>query len=150
MYRVEDEFYNNLTKQLVFHEGLRLKPYKCTSGKLTIGVGRNLEDRGITTEEAMMLLRNDIEEVVSHLSKKLIWRDLSEVRQRVLADMAFQLGLEGLMKFKETLNAIHSAEYQKAAEKMRQSRWYAQTPKRAARLAKMMATDQDAPELGLA
>jgi len=60
-------FQKKLTDQLIKHEGLRLKPYHCPAGKLTIGVGRNLEDKGITEEEAVMLLENDIQECLKDL-----------------------------------------------------------------------------------
>ena len=54
------ETVKRLKDMLIRHEGLKLKPYLCTAGKLTIGVGRNIQDRGITYQEAMMLLENDI------------------------------------------------------------------------------------------
>ena len=63
----EKQFYEKLTAQLTKHEGLRLKPYHCPAGKLTIGIGRNLEDKGITEKEAVMLLENDIHECIEDL-----------------------------------------------------------------------------------
>ena len=72
------------------HEGLRLRPYKCTAGKLTIGYGRNLEDRGITALEAEYLLEGDLAQVLGDLHFALsYWDELSEVRQVVLIDMSF-------------------------------------------------------------
>ena len=79
---------------LITHEGLRLKPYRCAAGKLTIGVGRNLEDVGITEEEALYLLKNDIRRVINELKDVLpFWNELSKTRQEALIDMCFNLGL---------------------------------------------------------
>lgn len=79
-----------LLKQiLIQHEGLRLFPYKCTAGKLTIGVGRNLETRGITHDEAIYLLENDIDEVLNACTNLPYWHELDEVRQCVVADMVW-------------------------------------------------------------
>ena len=128
-------------KQLQMHEGLRLKPYRCTAGKLTIGYGRNLEDRGLTVAEAEHLLQQD---VISHkysLQCKLPWfKNLSYPRQWVLIDMCHQLGISGLLKFKNTLEYIKNGEYDKAADEMLDSEWYSQTPKRAKRLSDQMRT----------
>jgi lysozyme len=82
-----------LEDQLIDHEGLELKPYQCTADKLTIGVGRNIEDRGITEDEARYLLKNDIKIVEDELlEKKPVVAGLDAVRQRVLVDMGFNLG----------------------------------------------------------
>ena len=56
-----------MIRQLALHEGLRLKPYKCTSGALTIGYGRNLDARGITEAEAEMMLSHDIDDFQDRL-----------------------------------------------------------------------------------
>jgi lysozyme len=89
-----------LKNQLILHEGLKLEPYECTAGKLTIGVGRNIEDIGITEDEARYLLDNDILRVCDELDRNLSWwRDLSDVRQRVLVDMVFNLGISRFMQF---------------------------------------------------
>jgi len=69
------------------------------------------------------------------------------VRQRVLLDMAFNLGISGLLKFKRTLKAIRAKQYEKAAEMMLDSRWATQVGQRAKRLSKMMATGHIPPEL---
>jgi lysozyme len=137
-----------MIRQLRLHEGERLKPYRCTAGKLTIGVGRNLEDRGITAEESAMLLANDIAAVERELQRALPWvTKLDEVRQRVLLDMAFNLGIVGLLNFKRTLAAVQAGQYQQAATMMLDSRWAGQVGKRAERLSRMMATGKDPREL---
>jgi lysozyme len=137
-----------LVRQIELHEGLRLKPYRCTAGKLTIGVGRNLEDRGITLSEARMLLANDLADVRNGLLNALPWvAKLDDVRQRVLIDMAFNLGLKGLLEFKRTLAAVQAGQYQQAATMMLQSRWAKQVGQRAERLSRMMVTGADPREL---
>lgn len=134
-----------IEEQLILHEGLRLKPYRDTVGKLTIGVGRNLTDKGISPTEAYELLQNDIAEVKAALVAHLPWvRALSDVRYRVLADMAFNLGIAGLLKFKATLTAVEAGDYHKAAEQMMRSKWAGQVGKRAQRLAQMMREDREA------
>ena len=119
-----------LRRQIRLHEGERLKVYKCTGGKLTIGVGRNLEDR-ITVEESNMLLDNDLAAFQVELLRKLPWvSDLDDVRQRVLIDMAFNLGMSGLLTFKNTLAAIKSGDYERGARGMLESKWATQVGKR--------------------
>ena len=137
-----------LIRQIRLHEGERLKPYRCTAGKLTIGVGRNLDDRGITSEESAMLLDNDIRLLEVELFRALPWASaLDDVRQRVLLDMAFNLGLPGLLQFKRTLEAIRTGQYQQAATMMLDSLWARQVGQRAERLARMMATGATPREL---
>lgn len=137
-----------MTRQLRLHEGERLKPYRCTAGKLTIGVGRNLEDRGITAQESAMLLANDIAREERALFEALPWvSGLDEVRQRVLLDMAFNMGLGDLLQFKLTLGAIQSGQYERASKMMLDSRWAKQVGTRAERLSRMMATGKDPREL---
>lgn len=133
-----------LIDQITLHEGLRLKPYRCTAGKLTIGIGRNLDDVGISKDEADMLLKNDIEKVIGQLSNSLPWyKNLNKIRQRVLIDMAFNLGIAGLLKFKNTLGHIQAGRWPEAAKGMLASRWAKQVGRRAERLATMMQTGLD-------
>jgi lysozyme len=130
---------SKLVEQLIDHEGERLFPYSDTVGKLTIGVGRNLTDVGISKEESRLLLYNDIEKVVDGLDAALPWWDsLSEARQRVLADMAFNLGLKGLLGFKNTLALIQAGDYDEAADNMLLSKWATQVGRRAQTLAGLM------------
>ena len=133
-----------LLAELRRDEGLRLKPYRCTAGKLTIGVGRNLDDVGISEAEADLLLRNDVARSMADLDEAIPWwRSLTEARQRVLVNMAFNLGATGLLGFRNTLAAIESGNYVKAANGMLQSLWASQVGERAVRLARMMVTGAD-------
>lgn len=128
-----------LKTMLLEEEGFREFPYRCTSGKLTIGIGRNLEDRGISRNEAMYLLTEDIEYIKSKLKEKLsFFADLNPIRQIVLMDMAFNLGINGLLAFKNTLNLISDGKYTQAAEHMLDSKWATQVGRRAIRLSNMM------------
>lgn len=130
--------------QLRLHEGERLKPYRCTAGKLTIGVGRNLDDRGITSDESAYLLNNDIDSHWIELLEHLPWVEtLDEVRQRVMLDMAFNLGISGLLTFRRTLGHIKAGDYALASSAMLNSLWAKQVGQRAKRLAAMMKTGKD-------
>lgn len=150
-----------LERQLLEHEGLRLSVYRCTAGKLTIAVGRNLDDVGLSDDEcralgvtpadyprlrlteaqALLLLRNDILRCQVDLDRNIPWwRALDAVRRRVLIDMAFNLGVAGLLKFKNTLAAVKAGNYEAAAQGMLASLWAKQVKGRATRLAQMMRT----------
>jgi len=133
-----------LKSELIRDEGLRLKPYKDTVGKLTIGVGRNIDDMGITHDEAMFLLGNDISFVEADLDAKLPWwRNLDEVRQRVLANMVFNLGITRFLRFKNTIALIEVKRYKAASEEMLKSVWAEQVGIRAKRLAQMMCDGKE-------
>lgn len=128
---------------LYLHEGERLKPYHCTAGKLTIGVGRNLDDVGITHEESMYLLSNDIRRVELEIVRAFTWTtDLDAVRCTVLVDMCFNLGLQRLKGFKKFLAAMQAHNWKVAAAEMMDSRWAHQVGRRATRLRDMVLTGQ--------
>ncbi len=120
-------------------EGLRLKPYRDTGGRLTLGVGRNLDDVGITAEEADYLLENDVGRALAGLDRALPWwRGLSARRQRALVNMAFNLGLPRLLGFSAMLAALRAGDYPAAAREALDSRWAGQVGARAARVAAML------------
>lgn len=127
-----------LKKELIRDEGQKLTPYHCSAGKLSIGVGRNLDDVGISADEAAYLLGNDISRVLAELDKTLPWwRDLSEARQRALANMAFNLGLSRLLGFKKMLAALQAGHYDEAARQALDSKWSAQVGQRAVLIAEL-------------
>ena len=133
-----------LIEQLRLHEGVEHKPYVDTVGKTTIGVGRNLDDVGLTDDEIDYLLDNDIHTVMSELDIWWGgWRELDEVRQRVLADMMFNMGRPTLNKFENFRAALVDGNYEQASVEMLDSRWAEQVGQRAQRLAGMMATGED-------
>ncbi|WP_211826833.1 glycoside hydrolase family protein [Kistimonas asteriae] len=128
-----------LVDTLIRHEGLRRFPYRDSVGKLTIGIGRNLDDMGLTEEEARCLLANDIRRVKDELNRCFPWiADLDRVRQEVLINMAFNLGLPRLCTFRNMLTALRDGDYLRAADEMLDSRWAEQVEGRAHELAEMM------------
>lgn len=130
----------DMKSELRRDEAVRLKPYRDTVGKLTIGVGRNLDDVGITADEADYLLGNDIGRAVVDLDRAVPWwRGMSDARQRALVNMAFNLGLPRLMGFKAMLAALQAGDYPGAAREAIDSRWARQVGARAQRIAMMFA-----------
>lgn len=126
-------------EQLKLDEGKCLTLYQCSANKMTIGYGRNIEDNGITEEEADYLLMNDIKRVQKELRANFEWFGLiGTARQGALINMCFNLGLTRLMGFKKMLAAIEQEDYQEAAEQMLDSKWARQVGARADRLAKIM------------
>lgn len=163
-----------LVTRLIGDEALRLQVYRCTVGKLTCGVGRNLDDvgirpaerqalgltvdgivkNGLTKPQALALLDSDIAAVEADLDRALPWwRSLSDVRQRVLLNMCFNLGIgraaspgrkaRGLLAFVNTLTFMRTGNFVAAAKGMRASLWADQVGARAERLARMMETGKD-------
>ena len=150
----------NFIEKLIAHEGLELQVYKDTLGIDTIGIGRNLEDRGITKEElddldiptidhiyeygiteadAVYLATNDVQIVEEELVRAHPCVDsLDAVRQLIVIDMAFNMGVPRLNKFKNMWAAIHDEDYPTAAKEMLDSRWARQVKGRATKLANAM------------
>ncbi len=132
-----------LKKRLMTEEAVRLKPYVDSVGKLTIGVGRNLTDKGLRMSEVEFMLQNDVEEVIQELHTHLPWTDqLDDARASVLLDMAFNMGIDGLLTFKNTLAAMQRGDYAAAAEGMRHSKWAEQVGNRDVYLIKVMETGE--------
>ena len=135
-----------LRRQLVRDEGVRLKPYLDTIAHITIGVGRNLSANGITHEEAQLMLEHDIDQCEKQMRFLLPWAEkLDPVRYRVLMNMGFNLGIEGLLAFKNMLACLKVGEYTSAALNMLDSRWAEQVGARATRLAEAMRTGVELP-----
>lgn len=133
----------DIKELLTLHEGLELKAYKCTAGKITIGVGRNVEELGITHDEAMYLLSNDIKRVVDELLANVdCYNDLSDVRKSVLIDMCFNLGISRFLQFRNFLAAVERSDWVDAAREMLDSRWAGQVGSRAIRLSTMMINNE--------
>jgi lysozyme len=135
-----------LTKQLRRDEGEVLHAYQDHLGYWTLGVGRLIDKRkggGITSEEAAYLLSNDIDRKQAELVKRIPWvSTLDEVRFAALLNMAFQMGVDGLLKFKNTLGMIRDGDYEGAADGMLSSLWAQQTPERAKRISEQMRTGE--------
>ena len=138
---------NRFIKQMRFHEGVRNKVYKDHLGIETVGVGRNLVDRGLSDEEVDYLLGNDITIVENELDNGLSWwRDLDEVRQRALADLAFNMGLPRLHGFVKMLDALQRRDYHAAADELLDSKYAKQVGERSNRVAEMIRTGADSTD----
>jgi len=138
---------NRFIKQMRFHEGVKNKVYKDHLGIETIGVGRNLVDRGLSDEEVDYLLGNDITIVENELDNGLSWwRDLDEVRQRALADLAFNMGLPRLHGFVKMLDGLQRRDYHAAADELLDSKYAKQVGARSERVANMIRTGEDSAE----
>lgn len=124
------------------HEGCVLSAYPDHLGFLTIGVGRLIDKRkggGISQEEADYLLNNDVQRVVKDVQSRIPWvARLSDARQRVLYEMAFQLGINGLLAFQKTLQAVKDGDWRGAKAGMLDSKWAQQTAARAIELSDQM------------
>lgn len=165
-----------LLKQLILNEGLKLQPYKCTAGKWTVGVGRNYQENKFSTREcvilfgvqsitveaatelmkktpltkqkAMLLLENDILKVVNQLSTRSEWKAVQgdSVRERVLIDLVFNMGLTTWNTFKNTIKFIAAKDFEQAADNLIKSKWYKQVGNRGPRIVTMLRTGKDAKE----
>lgn len=145
-----------LVEQLKLHEGYRKEPYYDTEGILTWGIGRNLEANPLTDDEILHMLYHGRESAAEYCLTKDVqsaiqdcktlysfYDKLSEVRKRVLIDMAFNLGRNRLRQFVKMASALESRNYTKAAEEMLNSRWAYQVGRRATRLSEMMKTNEN-------
>ena len=135
-----------LIDQLVKHEGLRLRPYVDTVGKMTVGVGRNLTDKGISSREAFDLLDHDLDECEADLTGAFPWFiTLDGVRQIAITDLRFNLGPTRFRLFRELIGAMAAGDFVMAAEQLIRSKWATQVqPDRRDRLYRQLATGDDA------
>lgn len=135
----ETEEYKEFLIRLEKHEGLRLKCYRCTAGKLSIGIGRNLDDVGITEEEARFLLANDVASAEKELIRACPWVcGIDRRRYYVLVEMVFNLGIARFKQFKNMLAACEKGDFEKAANEALNSAWHKQVGKRAEVLAQVL------------
>lgn len=129
----------SLRDRIIRHEGIKLQPYKDNQGYLTIGVGRCIELRGISEDEAFYMLNNDILNSKREVNENMPWvLGLDEARLNVLYEMCFQLGFNRLSLFKKMLNAMREGDFNRAADEMLNSAWHGQDPKRCEELAKII------------
>lgn len=135
------EFVKALKRVITEDEGSRLFPYVDTTGHITIGIGRNLTDRGISSAEESILFENDIEYHTNTLPSKIaFYNDLDDVRKIVLVNMSFNLGINGLLNFAKMLEALKNKDWDRAATEILNSKAYRQAPNRYKRLSEMMRT----------
>lgn len=132
----------NLVDQLKRDEGVRLKPYRDTVGKFTIGTGRNLDDVGISEAEADSLLANDIDRIRKQLAPYQWYSLLDPVRQGAIENMAFNIGVGDLLHFPHLIAALASQDWPAAAREMADSLWAKQVGDRALRLEHQILTGE--------
>lgn len=135
---------NDSYSQLKRDEGEVLHAYQDHLGFWTIGIGILIDKRkggGLRPEESQFIFRNRLKLLDAELSDRLPWiARLDPARRGVLINMAFQMGVAGLLGFKNTLAMVESGRYRDAAKGMLQSKWATQTPARANRLSRQMET----------
>lgn len=121
------------------------KAYRCTAGKLTIGIGHNLDDKGLSDAAIDFIFEEDLRDAMRDLSVFIPWWSsvLNEVRQRVLVNMVFNMGISRVLMFKLALSHMRNGEWARAAAEMRNSDWFKQVGARAERLATMMETGME-------
>lgn len=134
---------SKLIETLKRHEGVKDTLYKCTADKWTIGVGRNLEDVGLSEDEIDYLLQNDIERTKNLIERYMPWySDLDEVRQEALINFVFNVGIGTAMKFKNAMAALEAHDYDTAAIEMLDSNWAKQVGNRAIEVTEMIKTGE--------
>lgn len=133
-----------LEAELRRDEGFRGRPYPCPAGFQTIGYGRNLDANPLSEDEGAYLLRNDIRRAAMGIAMRLpgLLEQVGDVRARVLLNMAVNLGVGGLLKFRRMLVALEQGDYGRAADEMLDSVWARQVGRRADRLADAMRTGE--------
>lgn len=144
-----------IKKRLEFHEGFRSKPYYCSEGKKTIGIGRNLDAKpfteaerliiknpeNITKQEALFLLENDIIETIDLLGNMVrCFLKLDDERKYALIDMGFQMGVPAVCQFKKMLAAMEAGDFEKASKECLNSKYAKQTPIRTERISRLIKT----------
>jgi lysozyme len=124
---------NKLQQALIRHEGMRLKPYEdVLTEDITIGVGRNLDSLGLSEDEVLYLLNNDIERCDKELLHNFKWYpELCRARQDAMINLCFNLGITRLLKFKKSLAYMAAGDYERAADEFLCSRWAEQVGNRA-------------------
>jgi lysozyme len=140
------KLFDQLLHQLKAHEGEvtnergRHVVYPDSLGINTIGYGRNVDEKGLSDDEAEYLLKNDIAEAIYQVSEELssTWEMLSQNRKAVVVDMVFNMGLPRFKGFKKMIEALHAQDYYEAAAQMIDSKWFGQVGRRGERLVQMM------------
>jgi len=130
------------------HEGRMRKMYKCTAGFNTIGVGHNLDANVLTDRAIDVILVEDIRQVEMDLDRCLPWwRNESDSRRAALVDLCFNLGIQGVLGFRNTLHAWMNRDYEAAARGLENSKWHGQVGRRAPRIEHMVRTGMWPEEL---
>lgn len=132
---------SKLVKQLRRHEGVRTHAYKCSENKITVGVGRNLDENGgigLSQDEIDYLLKNDIERCRYELDTFSWFSDLDSVRQDAMINLCFNLGMTRLLSFRKAMAAMAIGDYTTAANEFMDSKWATQVGSRADEVTEMI------------
>lgn len=140
---MKQETFKQLKDHIKEYEGLSNVLYKCTSNKVSIGYGRNLEDVGISKDEAEYLLKNDIDIALDEVSEHFDMPNLPEPAQIVLVDMCFNMGISRLLNFRKMIQAMQEDDWDKAADELLDSKYAAQTKRRARMNASLLISCKD-------
>lgn len=128
-----------LRETLIKHEACKLMPYECSSGCLTIGVGRNLDDKGISQKVADIMLDEDIDDALIDLERNIEdFKEMPEPVKEALVNLCFNMGIPRLLQFKKTLAFIQEGKYKRAANELLDSRYANQVGYRAVEVAAMI------------
>ena len=137
---------DKLLAMLKRHEGVETHAYECSEGKVTVGVGRNIDQAGgmgLSDDEIDYLLQNDVERVVKELAAEYPWfNDLDDVRRDAMVDISFNLGATRLRLFKRALAAMETGNYKEAATEFLDSKWAKQVGSRALELTDMISSGE--------
>lgn len=126
--------------RLIKSEGLALFPYKCSEDYLSLGIGRNIQTNGISEDEAMYMLENDIKRVIEELDQQWeVWRTFPADAQMVCVDLVFNLGITGFMRFSRTRYYMENGDWLAASEELLRSKYHIQLPRRSEDNARMLA-----------
>jgi lysozyme len=129
---------NNVVEWIKYHEGLKLKLHKDTVNKWTVGYGRNIEDNGISKEEADFMFDNDFARCERELSNYPWYTNQPKNVQDALMNMCFNLGIDRLLGFKRMIAALIGKDYTVASIEALDSKWAIQVGQRAKDVALMM------------
>ena len=130
-----------LQEQLIRDEGMRLKAYQDSRGIWSIGIGHNLQAKAIPQAAVMFIFETDLADTETEVKELLPWTvNLDAARYAVVVNMAFNLGVHGLLKFRLALAAMQRSDWPEAAKEMLDSDWKDQVGSRAHRLAQQMET----------
>lgn len=131
---------SRLEEMLIKHEGKRSLPYECSAGKITIGVGRNLDDMGLSEDEILYLLRNDIARCETELNRYPWFRMMDDARRDACINLVFNMGLTRFRQFKKMIKAFEDRDYERAADELLDSRYSLQVGKRSHEVSEIIRT----------
>lgn len=127
----------SLKDRIKRHEGKRFEPYEDSEGILTVGYGRNLRDVPFSQDEIDLMFDNDFLKARQGAETFIAYKEMNEIRQGVLIEMIFQMGIRGVSRFRKFLQAALLHDWARAADEMLDSKWHKQTPERAEELARL-------------